>query len=113
MELHCESLQLSQSIGDQAGIARALVYLGRINTTRGDYLQADRDVQAGLGMFRAIGDEYGLVIGLRSLAEIRFDQDEYAAGIALLHEALVLNNRFGDKYAIGWTWFNLGYAAQA
>jgi tetratricopeptide (TPR) repeat protein len=106
-----ELLALYREIGDQAGVAEALVQLGRVARNQGDYGRAERLEEEGLALFRNQGDAWGTTFALLSLGDAALEQGALDRATIYLQEALVISQNNELVNWTTWTIYNLGRVA--
>jgi predicted ATPase/DNA-binding CsgD family transcriptional regulator len=102
-----ESLRLCQELGDKAGVAFSLYYLGELEHTTGNLAVARMHTQEALALDREVGDKDGIAWSLHNLADFASDQGEYARAQALLEESLAMHRELGNKRGIASSLQNL------
>jgi len=98
--LYEESLALSQSLGDTAGIARSLQGLGWVERHRGNLTAARRLSEEALALWREVGDKERVASTLRLLGLLHDLQGEPERARTLYEESLALRRKLGDKNGI-------------
>ncbi len=101
-----ESLALFREVGDESGVARALMSLGNTHRRLGAYDEAERLFQESLGIYRRLGDpanEGGALLNLADLHSARGDLDHARAS---LDQAVALARRMSNPVMLGYA---LGY----
>jgi predicted ATPase/DNA-binding SARP family transcriptional activator len=83
-----ESWERFRALGDDRGIAAALLCLGDIALARGDRAGAGSLLTAGLASCRCSGWTDGTAFGLARLARVALDQGEWPRAWSLLEEGL-------------------------
>jgi len=66
---------------------------------RGDYAKAQTQCEEGLGLFRELGDRFGIAGSLNSLALVACSQGNYKQAGALCEESLTISRETNDKGA--------------
>jgi tetratricopeptide (TPR) repeat protein len=75
---------------DRRGVGLVLAGLGLIDTTAGEYEQAERHLGEARDIFRRAGDRWGLASTLWRTADLAFDRDRLDEAAAALEEARVV-----------------------
>jgi tetratricopeptide (TPR) repeat protein len=109
--LYEESLAIARGVGDQFGVARALINLGALAQELGDYGQAKRFYEESLTIYREIDYRHGQSASLSCLGRVASLLGEHAAARELLQESLEMNRETGDRHAIAERLKQLGRAA--
>jgi predicted ATPase len=94
-ELGEQALRLYRETGDAWGTAHALETLGRLYGTAGDFAKAERAYRESASIQRAAGM---LESGSMGLGFTLVQQGNYAAGCALMLNALEVFERAGDRW---------------
>lgn len=110
-QLLTESLELNRQLGDEAGIAAALLYLGRATRAHGDYARADTLIREGLDLYSQVGSPEGIVWALLSLGDLTREQGDLVQSQALFEEALRRSEAVGSKAGVAPALMNLGQLA--
>jgi DNA-binding CsgD family transcriptional regulator len=104
--LHEEALALYQGLGDESGVAWALLCLGTQHLEKGDNERAAPLFEAALALSRRIGDRRNIVYAVWNLAEVASRRGEHERAKTLGMERLALVREMEDKYqvscAIAW-----------
>jgi DNA-binding NarL/FixJ family response regulator len=106
-----EALAGWRQLGDQRGIARALLCLVTVARYRDDYARAETLGQETLAAFRSIDDRWGVGHVLANLGMVAWVQGHHAAGTAHYEEALVHLRDVGDEAGIFEVVLELGKGA--
>ena len=96
------------SLGDQAGLSRALIETGIVFFLKGDYPAARQHLEEGLTLARACNDQPGVALALNRLGHVAWNQGDYSAARALFEESMALWRELGDKRNISVLLNNLG-----
>jgi len=107
-----QSLSIFQELGDRAGSAWALHWLGWMARECGDAITARARLEECVALFRELGDNSLICNSTNTLAEAIIMQGDLLLAKALLEENLVLGQQLGDTDSIGWTLNHLGHVAQ-
>ncbi len=101
-KLGSESLNLFRELGDKAGIADALMFLGLSSWARGKYTLAQSQFEEAASLYQEMGASWKRGRCLTQLARISTLQGEYEQAQELLEQSLALYRALGDKERIGW-----------
>ena len=107
------ALDISERLGDQAGMAASYHNLGVLAQERGDYDEAAHQYQRALDISERLGNQAGMADSygqLGNLARLRGDYDEAARQY---QRALDIFERIGDQAKMATSYHNLGVLAQA
>jgi tetratricopeptide (TPR) repeat protein len=105
-------LALAETEGASASVqAKALLGLGSITRTLGDYVTAGLFCERSLGLYRELDDKRGIANSLTGLANAIFEQGDNQRGMQLLEESLALRRELQDKWGIALSLNNLGTIA--
>ena len=80
-----------------AARARALMTLGNLHNSQFQGVNAQPFAEAGLALYRALGDTRGVAFAIYVLGNALCAQDNYAAGRPLMFESLTLYRALGDR----------------
>jgi tetratricopeptide (TPR) repeat protein len=97
-----ESLELFRELGDNVGMADALLLLGTCDWARGRYLLARTQLEEAATLYQEMGEHWKRGRCLTQLARISTLQGEYDEARELLEESLALYRTLGDKERLGW-----------
>ena len=103
-----ESLYLFRELGNQAGMADALLLLGTSAWARGEYLLARSQLEEAATLYQKMGEHWKRGRCLTQLARISTLQGEYDEARGLLEHSLALYRTLGDKERIGWVLYLQG-----
>jgi tetratricopeptide (TPR) repeat protein len=106
-----ESLALYRDAEDEAGMADALLLLGRNARMQQDYQRAEQLEVESLLLFRRQRVAWGTAIALISLGDVALEQGLLERATAYLQEALALTQDAGLVNYRGWALYNLGRTA--
>jgi len=101
------ALSATSTVDDRAR-AHALFGAGRIACRQGDDDHAAQRGEESLTVFRALGDDGGVVKALSLLALVAVDRGEHARAEQLYAEALTISHRTGNDYYTAVLLVNLG-----
>jgi tetratricopeptide (TPR) repeat protein len=105
------SLAICREVGDQQGIASALIKLGNAATEVGDYAAASGLLDEALTIWREREDPRGTARALISLGWAALRSGHYDLANSRLEEALDLSRALGDTRSIGFELSGLGEVA--
>jgi predicted ATPase/class 3 adenylate cyclase len=101
-----ESLELVRGLGDRKLIANALYNASfPPNVAQKDLAKAQRLLEEARPIYQELGDERGYAGVLWALGQTYFRSEEYAAAVDALDRAIVLYQRLGDRFGLGWAHF--------
>jgi tetratricopeptide (TPR) repeat protein len=106
-----EQLALRRQIGDQDGIAIALVNLRDLAFERGDYEQAMALHEESLAIFRKLGNKLAMGFVRSGLGDIYFWQGNYEQATKIYEESLAFAQDIGDRFWIACNIYNEGFIA--
>ncbi len=106
-KLGSESLNLFRELGDKAGIADALMFLGLSSWARGKYALARSQFEEAASLYQEMGASWKRGRCLTQLARISTVQGKYDQAHELLEQSLALYRALGDKERLGWTLYLL------
>jgi predicted ATPase/DNA-binding CsgD family transcriptional regulator len=114
--LYEESLAVRREQGYKKGIGKSFHQLGIVAYERGEYEHAVRLHEQALALFRELeftdrAHEYGIAIGLSTLADVVRAQGDLGRAATLLEESLTLFRRLGHAWGIARTLTSLGDVA--
>jgi predicted ATPase/DNA-binding CsgD family transcriptional regulator len=96
-----ESIIISREIGDELGVACAMLYLGWPALVQGDFTRLRELATQSLARFRALGYRWGTVAALCSLGIAEMDlQSDPTLARALLEESFTAAHELGDAWGI-------------
>lgn len=103
-----ESVVVGREVGDEVGVALALLRLGIGAYYHGDLTQAVRVLDESLARYRNLNDPVGIHVALYELAEALSYAGDYTRARRLHEEGLVLKREIGDRWHIALSLFGLG-----
>ncbi|MEZ4735088.1 MAG: BTAD domain-containing putative transcriptional regulator [Caldilineaceae bacterium] len=104
-----ESLAISRSMGDKAGMASALEKLANlVDATLGEYAESKELATQTLHLSRDLGRPDWIAYALDTLGFVTFALGEYADSEAYYRESLQLFETIGDQYGIAMALGGLG-----
>ena len=92
---HQQSLDISEAMGDQQGVASSLHTIGSILLKLENYSEAERKIQASLVISQDIGYKYLIAYSLRVLAKIAHQTNRPELALSHCQEALELCQELG------------------
>jgi len=107
--LHGETLELYRQVGDDNGVAFALMCLGAQHMEKGDHERAAPFLEEALALSRRIGDKRNTAGTLHNLGEVERQRGNYERAKALGTESIGLWREIKDDYnlsmVVGWGGF--------
>jgi tetratricopeptide (TPR) repeat protein len=103
---------LYRGLGDEHGIAQALLDLGHVAHYQEDREQAAAHYQESLAVYRKIGDRVGTAATLNGLAVLARNRGDLGGARALGEECLVIYRELGDSRNVALCLNNLGRVAR-
>jgi len=98
---------------DTAGLAQVLIETGTVFWRKGEYEEARKLLNEGLGLARETGDKLITAMALNNLGNVVSAQGDHAAAQALYEESLALRREIGDRVGISTSLNGLGSVALA
>lgn len=108
-----EAVTLWTSLGQRAGIASGLIFLGITDEGQGRYEQAEQRFMQALEHFRAVADSVWTGISLDHLGIVAWGQGEMQTAESRLEEARQLQRQIGHEWGRALSQIYLGHIAQA
>ncbi len=105
-----QCLTLWRVLGDQQGVADAVLYLGNIALTMGNFEHAAVRFEESVTLFRELGDRWGEALSLGNLGFVALFQRDLAKSRALFEESLALLREIGDRFFSGSVLLGIGYS---
>jgi predicted ATPase/DNA-binding SARP family transcriptional activator/DNA-binding CsgD family transcriptional regulator len=106
IELHGEALELYRKVGDDSGVAFALLCLGAQHFEKGDYEVAAPFLEEALALSRRIGDKRNMAGTLHNLAEVERQRGNYERAKGLGIESIAVAREAEDEWltsiCVGW-----------
>jgi predicted ATPase/class 3 adenylate cyclase len=99
--LHGKALELYQELGDDSGVAFALLCLGAQHMEKGDHERAAPFLEEALALSHRIGDKRNIAGTLHNLAEVERQRGNYERAKALGMESIALLREMEDKWQLG------------
>ncbi|MDP9350493.1 MAG: tetratricopeptide repeat protein, partial [Chloroflexota bacterium] len=106
-----DSLALQRDLGDQAGAAEGLNYLGAVAHHQGEYDQAAAFYEESLVLRRQLGDRARVAASLNNLGLARLSQGRSSEAETLLLESLDLARQVDDNWSAAYALDSLGMVA--
>jgi predicted ATPase/class 3 adenylate cyclase len=104
--LHGEALELYRQVGDDSGVAFALLCLGAQHMEKGDHERAAPFLEEALALSRTIGDKRNTAGTLHNLGEVERQRGNYEQAKALGMESMALWREIEDDWnlsmVVGW-----------
>jgi predicted ATPase/DNA-binding SARP family transcriptional activator len=94
------SVRQWRAVGDERGLARALVYMTNNALWQNDLDEARLLAEEGVALCRRTGDVYDLAAALHQLATVSRLECDYEGAAAILEESLALARETGSLYMI-------------
>jgi len=98
--LYQESLELSETLKDQEGSARAIMALGDIDYVRGNLAEARQHYQQSLSIFRANDNQRNVARLLNSLGNVAYDTGDEAIARQLYQQSIDLSRELGSRWGM-------------
>jgi CHAT domain-containing protein len=93
-------LAVEQGGEDQAGVARALMFVGAAKLEVGNHVGSLRYLKESLAAFEAMDDEDGAAWALNNLGMVYAITGEWGKQEAVLERALILARKVGNEYRV-------------
>jgi predicted ATPase/class 3 adenylate cyclase len=104
--LHGEALEFYRQVGDDSGVAFALMCLGAQHMEKGDHERAAPFLEEALALSRTIGDKRNTAGTLHNLGEVERQRGNYEQAKALGMESMALWREIKDDWklsmVVGW-----------
>jgi predicted ATPase/class 3 adenylate cyclase len=104
--LHGEALELYRQVGDDSGVAFALLCLGAQHMEKGDHERAAPFLEESLALSRRIGDMRNIAGTLHNLAEVERQRGNYERAKTLGIQSIALSRQMEDRWqlamVVGW-----------
>jgi tetratricopeptide (TPR) repeat protein len=107
-----EGLALFRAIGDQRGVAAALLVLAPVYSGGGDPARARATCEEGLRVARAVGDAGAIGRSLRHLGRFARHDGDFDRARAFFEEALTQLRQAGDQFQEAFAHLDLGRVAR-
>ena len=105
------ALHLWRGLGDERGIARALISLGVNAKSRNEYSRAEALWNEAVEVARGAADTVEVYWALHQLAQSALRHGDSERAQALIHEGLVLKRQQEDAFGLATSLFELGQLA--
>ena len=105
-----ESLAISERLGDDRGVARALRVVGLIAWGQGDLAAVRESMDRSATAARAADDRWALSMALNNLGYLALDEGDFATAAARFDEAVGLARMRGDLRSVAFFLENLALA---
>jgi predicted ATPase/DNA-binding SARP family transcriptional activator len=92
------SVRQWRAVGDERGLARALICLASNTWWRGEFAAARLLLEESIAMCRRAGDKYDVAWALHELGEVARAEGDYEGARVALHESLALAQEIGSIY---------------
>jgi len=112
MALHGESLALARELGDQKGIAQALLGRGLATMWQGDFDATTALFEESLELSRELEDKRFMAITLANMGVVAQRKRDYAKSVALCEESLTMFRTLGTKRWIALSLRLMGHAVR-
>jgi tetratricopeptide (TPR) repeat protein len=106
------SLDISERLGNQAGMASSYHQLGILAQYRGDYEEAARQYQRSLDIEERLGNQAGMAGSYGQLGMLAQDRGDYQEAARQYQRSLDIFERLGDQAGMAGGYHNLGALAQ-
>ena len=106
------SLDISERLGDQAGMATSYGQLGILAYLRGDYDEAARQCQRSLDIKERLGDQAGTAASYHQLGILAQNRGDYDEAARQYQRSLDIKERLGDQAGTAASYHQLGILAQ-
>jgi predicted ATPase/class 3 adenylate cyclase len=104
--LHGEALEHYRQVGDDSGVAFALLCLGAQHMEKGDHERAAPFLEESLALSRRIGDKRNIAGTLHNLAEVERQRGNYELAKTLGIQSIALSRQMEDRWqlamVVGW-----------
>jgi len=112
-EIHLESYEINQSLGDERRMGYSLHNLGSVFKKRGEFDKALDHYERSLEVLVEFDDIRDLAIVVRSMGILHLEKKEFQEAIRYLHDARDLNQQAGDERSLARVMLYLGEAYAA
>ncbi|MEO8287668.1 MAG: tetratricopeptide repeat protein [Chloroflexota bacterium] len=109
--IYKQSLGMSRTLGDDAGVAASLLGLGSVAMWQGDYKLSRSLYEECLAAGRRLGSPHLISSALAMIGVILMRQEDYRAAQLPFEEALAINRELGDDTGIADTLIKQGSVA--
>lgn len=97
MEYFSESMALFEALAIPMGIGYNLGNIGLINSRKGNYTVAERQIKEAISILQANEDYYPVAVYLKYLADIKNEQADYSESLEYAHQSLEISREFSLK----------------
>ncbi len=111
--LYRESLEISQRLGDQEGMANSYHHLGKLAETHGELQQAENLYRQSLEINERLGKEDSMASGYHHLGKLAETHGELEQAEELYRQSLDIKERLGDEAGKGTSYHHLAKLARA
>jgi tetratricopeptide (TPR) repeat protein len=109
---YLQSLEISERLSDQAGIARTSHQMGRLVQQKGDLEEAVDLYRRSLDISERLRDEVGMAASLRALGELAEQRGDFEEAEARYDQAFEVSERVGDQAGMAMASRQLGTVVQ-
>jgi len=102
--------RIAEQLGDQAGIATALINLGDVHRNQGNRSLALEHYRKSLALREALGDQAGIASALLVIGFVYSAQGDFALALEHYQKSLAISETRGDWTAVAWA---QGYVGDA
>ena len=106
------TLDISQRLGDQAGMATSYHQLGVLAQNRGDYDQAARHYQRALDIDERLGNQAGMADTYGQLGSLAYLHGNYDEAARHYQRSLNIREQLGNQAGLARSYHGLGLIAQ-
>ena len=106
------SLDISERMGNQGGMASSYHQLGMLAQDRGDYDEATRLYQRSLDISERMGNQGGMASSYHQLGMLAQDRGDYDEATRLYQRSLDTKERIGNQAGMASSYHQLGMLAQ-
>lgn len=106
-----DDLAIRQALGDTAGVAFAVNWLGVVARLRVRSAVARTPLEESLALYRTLGDRPHIADSLARLGSVAHAMGSPEEARRQYEESLALRQEFGDEHAVTWTCFSLALLA--
>src|SRR5256886_9231333 len=97
--------------GDARREAMATAFVGHVARSTGEFEEASTRYQTALGIYRGLGNEWGIAWALFDLGLAARDRGNDDEALALHEQSLALFRKQGYRWGTAWALWNLGVLA--
>jgi predicted ATPase/class 3 adenylate cyclase len=106
-----ESLALARNLGDRAGAAASLHFLGHAAKRAATFAAARALYQESQAIYQELGDARGIATSMQGLGDLAQAQGDYAGARVFYEQGLRLADQLGDTSNAAWTIYQLALVA--